>query len=69
MNTDNKISLDIDDLTPEPTEYIITSKPGMAPWAIVHTLADARRESRSAQKQGLDGRVWLDDEEICDDQD
>jgi len=53
----------------EPTEYIITSKPGMTPWATVHTLADARRESQSAQKQGLDGRVWLGDDEICDDQD
>lgn len=39
------------------TEYIVTSKPGMTPFATVNNKREAARESRKAKRLGLDGRI------------
>jgi hypothetical protein len=38
-------------------QYIVTSKPGMTPYATVSTKAEAKRESQKAKRIGLDGEI------------
>jgi hypothetical protein len=38
--------------------YTVTSKPGMVPWSTPKTLKEARRDSREARRQGLDGVIY-----------
>lgn len=38
-------------------ELVVTSKPGMTPYATETTLAAARKSSRAAKMLGLDGEI------------
>lgn len=45
-------------------QYRVTSKPGMTPWSTPRTLREARRDSREARRQGLDGAIYKGDVRI-----